>query len=155
MYDSVPQPTNKYSKLRGCLALLRSKTPRKSWLEPAKHPNFKVVHSMEVWEPPYNFLEFEGIYLPLPLVMRKQPKLQSRAAPPRVLEQSCCAVEQSYAKHALNVSHCLVSLVRQIYWVQHSILLNRSAFMTKTTKWNTPNKTIMTTSIAAQRTSNM
>jgi hypothetical protein len=41
----------------------------------------------------------------MPLVMRKQSKLWSRAAPPRVLEQSCSEVEQSHAKHASILTH--------------------------------------------------
>jgi hypothetical protein len=47
-------------------------------------------------------MEFEGIYPPLAL-MRKQSRLQSTVAPPRVLKQSCFRVEQSYAKHPLEV----------------------------------------------------
>jgi hypothetical protein len=43
---------------RACLAWLQSKTPRRSWPEHAKHPNSRVVNSMEFLELQYNFLEY-------------------------------------------------------------------------------------------------
>jgi hypothetical protein len=43
-------------------------------------------------------MKFKDIYLPLLLVMRNHPRLHSRAATSKVLEQSCFGMEQSHAK---------------------------------------------------------
>jgi hypothetical protein len=48
----------RWYQLRACLAWLQSKTLRGSWPEHAKHPNSRVVNSMEFLELQYNFLEY-------------------------------------------------------------------------------------------------
>jgi hypothetical protein len=45
-------------RFRVCLAWLQSKTPRWSYPGHAKHPNSRVVNSMEFLELQYNFLEY-------------------------------------------------------------------------------------------------